>query len=242
MRACVLCGQPLPPKARKYCSEACRREAQRIRDREGKPRPHPTPFQRRVCADCGREFYGHIRSRRCPACQEEQDRRNNAAYKARRRAGHVRLLGSTDYCVVCGKPYTVEAGRQKYCPECKEQATLETIRRNRRGYMAAQRQDPEKNDELKERKRRVPAQKTCRQCGKPFAALGAGQFCCDACCEAYRKAYMRAYDTARRESWSAWRKERQAALTREERDEINRRARENYRKRKERAKNDEGQT
>lgn len=27
MRACVLCGKTLPPKARKYCSEACRREA-----------------------------------------------------------------------------------------------------------------------------------------------------------------------------------------------------------------------
>lgn len=79
--------------------------------------------------------------------------------------------------------------------------------------------------------------RACVLCGQPLPPK-ARKYCSEAC----RKAYMRAYDTARRESWPAWRKERQAALTREERDEINRRAQENYRKRKERAKNNEGQT
>lgn len=235
MRACVICGQPLPPKARKYCSEACRREAERRRSREGKPRPHPTPFQWRVCEECGREFFGHIRNKRCPECQEAQDRKNRAEYRERKRAGRVRAIGSTDYCVSCGKHYTVEGGLQKYCPDCKAEELRQNIRRNRRDYMAAQRQDPEKNEVIKARKRCFPANKICRQCGKPFSALGAAQFCSDACREAYQKEYMRSYDAAHRETRAARRKERQKMLTREERDEINRRARENYRKRKEKS-------
>lgn len=236
MRACVICGQPLPPKARKYCSEACRREAERRRSREGKPRPHPTPFRWSVCSDCGREFYGHIKSKRCPECQEAQNRRNHAAYKARKRAGHVRTLGSTDYCVVCGKPYTVESGKQKYCPDCKEQATHDAIRQDRREYMADKRQDAEENEKLKARKRVVPVQRACRQCGKTFSVVGSAQFCSEVCRERHIKEYRQAYDAARKERRADQRKERQKTLTREERDEINRRARENYRKRKRKGK------
>lgn len=236
MQGCIICGNPLPPKARKYCSEACKREAEHRRVREGKPRPHPTPFGLRVCSDCGQEFYGHIKSKRCPSCQEEQDRRNRAAYKARKRAGHVRSIGSTDYCIVCGNPYVVEGGLQKYCPDCKAEATRDAIRHARRDYMASQREDPEKNEVLKSRKRRVPSQRICRHCGAAFSTLGASQFCSDACRAAHQKAYMSAYDMARKDKRAAERRKQQKQITPEQREEINRRARENYRKRKEKSR------
>ena len=46
----------------------------------------------------------------------------------------TRPLGSVDKCERCGKEYTVESGRQKYCPDCQREAVLEWQRDHKAGY------------------------------------------------------------------------------------------------------------
>ena len=44
----------------------------------------------------------------------------NRAYKEKKQAGEAVAIGSEQICSVCGKPYTVTAGSQKYCKECQQ--------------------------------------------------------------------------------------------------------------------------
>ena len=73
----------------------------------------------RVCRQCGAAFSGGPRAWYCPACRSERQREQNRRHKAK---GPDRLLGSTDICTVCGKPYVVRSSRQKYCPDCAYEA------------------------------------------------------------------------------------------------------------------------
>ena len=41
-----------------------------------------------------------------------------------------------DICEACGKPYIVQSGLQKYCPECAKTVVPETVREHKREYMA----------------------------------------------------------------------------------------------------------
>lgn len=77
-----------------------------------------THYHPRTCKSCGAHFLGGGRASYCPACRAERQKKQKSEYEARKRAGTVRRLGSIDHCAICGKPYTVEGGLQRYCPEC----------------------------------------------------------------------------------------------------------------------------
>jgi hypothetical protein len=103
---------------------------------------------------------GYPKSKRCPTCQAAANRVSAAAHK---RNGPARPLGSTDICQNCGKEYTVESGRQRYCKDCAAEAVGENVRSHKRDYMATY--EPEHSDE-KESNRSY--NKVCLICGKIF--------------------------------------------------------------------------
>lgn len=78
-------------------------------------------LQNRICreASCGRSFEGGPRAFYCPLCREERARKASADYQRRKRKGDIRPIGSIDKCARCNKPYTVNGGKQQYCPDCK---------------------------------------------------------------------------------------------------------------------------
>lgn len=188
----------------------------------------------RICRQCGREFLGGPRAWYCPECRVE---RRREAKQRHRKNGTLRPLGSTDYCVICGKPYTVAAARQKYCPECAAEAVRAVDREQSKKWnrenidMAVQR----------EQRHEAAAEMICVICGKPYKPATGGQLTCSPECAA----------ELHRRSWAHWEKEHRAernayhknryeakleAMTPEERrayqDEVNARARENYARRK----------
>lgn len=90
-----------------------------------------TTIRFRVCRECGQTFPGGPRAWYCPECRAKRKKEQKHRYQT---AGPVRPIGSTDTCVVCGKPYTVDSGRQKYCPDCAEAAVKAVVRPRKRKY------------------------------------------------------------------------------------------------------------
>ena len=77
-QACSLCAAPLPSPRARYCSEACKQRAYRLRQAE-RSRPDPTALARGLkrlqglvahtlyeCPTCGERYLG---VQRCPDCQ-----------------------------------------------------------------------------------------------------------------------------------------------------------------------------
>ena len=81
---------------------------------------------KRICRECGKEFEGGPRAWYCPECRNERRLERQRIYW---RNGYTRKIGSTDCCEMCGKPYTVNSGLQRYCSECAKINQLETDRR-----------------------------------------------------------------------------------------------------------------
>lgn len=180
----------------------------------------------RVCVDCGVTFTGYPRSLRCPACRDA-----HAAELARARGGKTaRPIGSIDYCTVCGRPYAVTSGRQKYCPDCKTAATMEAVRDHKRRYQADYSADPEHKAA---KDANGAGDKVCVICGALVPRGSPTVTCSPDCAAMLRKLRQREADVRRAEKASEYRKSRWAALTREQKDEINRKARERYARRKE---------
>lgn len=196
---CAVCGAPLPHGRRRYCSEDCAREGERRRARaatQGRERP---PLRReRVCMDCGRAYIGHIKSKRCPACQQDANRRHDAECKRRKRAGHVRAIGSTDLCEACGKPYTVESGRQRWCKDCAPEQTRRSSNASSRAWNRETYSDPQRREAKNAGRRSKPTPHVCELCGREFVRLGEAKYCSQACRTEARRAYDRAYRMAKR--------------------------------------------
>ncbi len=72
----------------------------------------------RKCKQCGCIFSGGPRAWYCPECRNDRRAEYSRRAAERRRTGRTRQIGSTDVCVVCGRPYYVTCGLQKYCPDC----------------------------------------------------------------------------------------------------------------------------
>lgn len=197
-RLCSVCGKPIPKgeRRRRYCSVVCAEEGERRRARdpyEGKPKSGIYIW--RICTDCGTKFYGHIKSFRCPTCAREAEMRNMREYHRRKDAGKARPIGSTDICENCGKPYTVNSGRQRYCPECahmmwRKHQREASIAWNRKAYA-----DTKKHAERNEsRRQKSPMEGRCPVCGKPIQATAGKVYCSEAC----RMAAVRERDRERK--------------------------------------------
>lgn len=132
---CRICGAPLPQRRKLYCSEECKREGERQQERERSGgRKRKPPFRLLVCPDCGRRVVRPIKSIRCEECQLEADARSNREHKARKRAGMSRKLGELYPCEACGALYQLDAGLQRYCPQCAQEQMINNIRAHKRAY------------------------------------------------------------------------------------------------------------
>ena len=240
---CVVCGKPLPPRHTRYCGPDCARVgANRLAREVTSKRERPKkPVHTITCPDCGQEVTVPIKSKRCPACQREANRRNTAECRRRKRAGRVRELGSTDLCERCGRPYTVCGGLQRYCKDCAPIAFRENERAASRAWNRAAYADPEKRAERNRgRARPAPPEAVFPVCGKSFSPSSTrGVYCSPACADRAAGERLARYEQDHRveinDRKRAQARARLAAMSPEElaahREQVNARARENYRKR-----------
>lgn len=150
-RICKNCGKAfdVPTGKESYLCEECSRKSK-----------INSVLRERTCKICGASFMGYPRSFFCPECSAERKKQQKKIYNRRQPA---RPLGSTDICEACGKPYIVNSGRQRYCPECAEDQVNKNVREHKREYMA---KNADKSSKLKldtRGKRYI-----CPICGKEF--------------------------------------------------------------------------
>lgn len=156
------------------------------------------------CVICGKPYEGSKQSRYCADCKAEIKRAYNRAvypkyqryyqerYKAKMGEAHVdtvRKVGDTDTCTVCGKPYTVQSGVQKYCPSCRPIENARLTRERNAMYYANRDQPSAEPPAARERKQYRPINiKLCAVCGKPFAdPPSSKRVCCSKACSSIRK-------------------------------------------------------
>lgn len=134
-------------------------------------------LRQRVCRACGRSFLGGPRAWYCPQCRLERRKKQTAAYKARKRAGDVRELGSTDSCAICGAPYTVTGPNQRYCPACAPDAVKAVDSAQGMAYYV---EHKDAINPLRNAKRRK-GERICPICGAEYQAYGKNSYCSEAC-------------------------------------------------------------
>lgn len=230
-RICLKCGKEFEGSSDSILCRTCAKESIH------------SVVRIRTCCTCGASFPGYPASKFCSTCAAIRKRETNKAYLQRRRNGETRPIGSSDICAVCGEEYTVAGGLQKYCPNCAPEAIAENDREMSRQWSA------NNIDYNKRRKQRHSAAASikCVVCGKLFQpGTGAPVTCSPECAAkhharqhaewAYRnKDHLNEYQRNRMQS-------KLDAMTPEElaeyRERINARARENYRKRKEKKQGD----
>ena len=189
----------------------------------------------RICVSCGCSFPGGPSAKFCPNCRQERRRKVEREYRARKRAGKVRPLGSTDLCVVCGKPYTVTGGNQQYCPKCAPVAIREKDRAKSREWNQ-QNMTPEQRRFDREL---ATAALQCVVCGNIFYPNSRAITCSPECSRKLHKLNHSKWEKTHAAERNAYHNERHrkmlADMTPEQREiyrqKENARARENYRKR-----------
>lgn len=136
-------------------------------------------FLEREKPDCGIEFYGGPRARRCPDCAYKAQQETNKAFKKR---GAARPLGSVDKCEICGKEYVVTSGRQKYCSKtCQHKGVLAWHKEHKKGYNRASGQYAKMQERRKQQK------KICVYCLQTFASNKPTNVCSDHCRKEQRR-------------------------------------------------------
>lgn len=165
-RICVKCGSPFDGEKEQRLCPACRSASRSA-----------TVKRERPCQMCGALFLGGPRARYCPSCRAKRERAHTREYQARKRAGKTRKIGSIDYCVKCGQPYTVSGSLQRYCPDCAPVAVQETVNAHKREY-ANGRLDISKarKAELSEAQMSI-----CAYCGKPYKQQRQETYCSPEC-------------------------------------------------------------
>lgn len=219
-RICKYCGATYDGDPGGSCCPSCAAAHRAVTLRE------------RVCKTCGALFLGGPRAWYCPTCRAE--RRKEADRRAKRN-GAARPLGSTDLCEICGKPYTVNSGRQRYCPDCAPEA-IRTVDNAQSRAWAAEHTTPEQR---REARRAAAASIPCAVCGRLFVPTSAALTCSEGCSRELAKQRAQTWEGEHREERNADRRERYRQklerMTPEERAEhrerVNARARENYKKR-----------
>lgn len=187
----------------------------------------------RQCCACGRSFPGGPAARYCPDCRHERKRAAELRYH---RDGPARPLGSVDLCVVCGKKYIVDSGQQKYCPDCKADEYRKVDAAGARRWIETH----DFTETRRQRREQAMAEIPCTVCGKMFTPRYGANVCSPECRKAADKKSNQQFEATHKEERNAYRrdlrKKKRNEMTPEElakyREEINRRARENYAKRK----------
>lgn len=224
LRVCKYCGKQYDGDPGGSCCPACAADQRK------------TTLRERVCTICGTRFLGGPSALYCPDCRTERRRKANREYKQRRAMGQACQLGSTSICEVCGMPYTVTGGLQRYCPGCAAEAIRENDNAKSRAWNAAH-TTPEQRRAVRHA---ASAPISCTICGRPFVPTDGSLTCSPECSAALQKQRQARWEKDHREERKKYRRERYAEkkqeMTSEEykayRAEINAKARENYAKRK----------
>lgn len=166
IRVCIRCGKRFSGTGEQRLCPECRSAAK-----------VSTVLLERTCRECGTVFLGGPRAWYCPECRNERRKKTEKEYKARQKHGAVRKIGSTAYCSICGKPYTVTGGLQKYCPDCAPAAVAENTR------SASRKWAEEHKKESYQRKRELNAARKylCAYCGKEFTPKSSESWCSKEC-------------------------------------------------------------
>lgn len=181
---CRMCGEDTDSPYAYLCPD-CRKEQKQS-----------NVIGSRTCATCGTVFEGGPRAKYCPNCRKERQKKADAEAYRRKVAGKTRRIGSEDVCERCGKTYTVNSGRQRYCPECAPLAVAEIDRRqgiewyNKNGGALLH----AKYNEAKK-----GSAKTCIICGKEFESSTTAATCCKECQTEYRKIKKAEWEKSHRE-------------------------------------------
>lgn len=145
----------------------------------------------RTCRTCGVTFEGGPRAWYCPCCRRVRQLKSDLEGHQRARLGITRKIGSIDLCANCGKEYTVNSARQKYCRDCSTGCVKTTVNAHKREYMQANAAEnyQKKSDRYKDRR-------VCVVCGKTLqtTANNHSEYCSEEC----RKIRNRKYDAKRR--------------------------------------------
>lgn len=195
-----------------------------------------TTIRDRTCRTCGIIFPGGPRAWYCPDCRADRQKEQAREAYHRKVAGNTRPIGSTDICTICGKPYIVASGLQRYCPSCAPGAWAEADRQQGREYYAAH-GDADARRELRQAH---TAELLCVICGKPYKPIYASATCSPACSAELARRNSAAWEKGHKEERNAYHRElskaKFEAMTPEEREAnrktINANARRNYHRRK----------
>ena len=178
LKICKYCGKQYEGDSGGSCCPDCA-AAQRS-----------TTIRDRVCRTCGAVFPGGPRAWYCPTCRAERRRKADREYKARERVNKVRKLGSTDFCTVCGKPYTVTSSLQRYCPDCAPEAVRELDREASKAWNRAN----TTADQRREVRIAAIAEIPCVICGKNFVPRNNALTCSKECSKALLAKNMAKYE------------------------------------------------
>lgn len=82
---------------------------------------HNTPhILSRICKECGTGFEGGPRANYCPSCRADRKKMQAKQARERAKAGATRKLGQEYPCEICGAPYILNSGLQRFCKKCAE--------------------------------------------------------------------------------------------------------------------------
>ncbi|MDY3296854.1 hypothetical protein [Selenomonas sp.] len=89
----------------------------------------------RRCVVCGKAFVGNARAKYCPECRVQKHRENYQRHMQRKKEGQAIVRGeSMGTCEICGRPFVVMAGGQRYCPDCAKAAYMASDRQKSREW------------------------------------------------------------------------------------------------------------
>ena len=157
----------------------------------------------RVCRTCGATFPGGPRAWYCPTCRADRQKTQRREAYRRKVAGNTRALGSEDLCTICGKPYVVASGLQRYCPACAQAAWAEADRQQGREYYVANR-DPAAR---KAQRKACTADLLCVVCGKPYKPTNSARTCSPGCSAILQKQHATAWEISHREQRNQYHRE-----------------------------------
>lgn len=136
-------------------------------------------IQDRTCRECSNVFQGGPRAYYCPECRAERSRERDRLHKQKLRAGGdgIRKIGSEDTCERCGKQYIVQAGLQRFCPDCRPIHTAEYDRETALPFYHANKEtiNPQRN------KKRRKRDNKCAWCDKEFEPINGSTTCSPDC-------------------------------------------------------------
>lgn len=188
-RICKYCGKEYDGDPGSSCCPDCA-AAQRA-----------TTLRPRTCRACGVTFDGGPRAWYCPDCRAERKREASRRF---RRGGPARPIGSEDLCEICGRPYVVESGRQRYCKDCAEAAIRAVDNAQSRAWNKAN-----TTPEARRRERRAAtATIQCVICGKGFVPNSVAITCSPACSAELHRRNCAAWEAAHRPERNAYQLER----------------------------------